>query len=231
MGIVRELSQLQEIELAIEVNEHTQSRIGHALTDNRSVLNAKSKLEAEQKNLEEQTRKQKAVDVEIEDYSAKIKNINRKLYDGKTTNSKELSNLQAEVEDFQKKRSQLEDRSLQLMEEIENLHQTIVSATQGLIIAEAEWEAQHKNLTTELTQLQTDHAAMDVKKQALILEIEPGALEIYKDIKKRKGTAVARVEQGICRGCRIAISNAELQQVKGGNIVKCNSCGRILYLP
>jgi len=231
MGIVRDLFQLQEMELAIEANEHSQSRIGQALADNRIVLNAKSKLESEKKNLDEQTGKQKTLDIEIEDYSVKIKNINRKLYDGKTTNSKELSNLQAEAEDFQKKRAQLEDRSLQLMEEIELIRQHIVAANHELIVAEAESEIRHQNLTAELTQLQSDHAALDVRRYALISEIEHGVLEIYKEIKKRKGTAVAKVEQGICRGCRIAISNAELQQVKSGNMVKCNSCGRILYLP
>ncbi len=231
MSTVRDLAQLQDIELAIEVNEQAQLRTGHALTDNHIVTDAKAKLAAAQQSLEEHTRKQKAIDTEIEDFSAKLKTINRKLYDGKTSNSKELSNLQTEADDFQKKRSRLEDQSLESMEAIERIRKNIVVATEELTAAEAAWEEQRKNLNTELVQLHTDHNALEIKRHALIAEIEPAALVVYKEAKKRRGTAVAKVEQGICRGCRIAVSNAELQQVKMGHISRCNNCGRILYLP
>jgi len=230
MSTTRDLYHLQELELAIDANEQSQSRLGHQLKDNHLLLMAKGKLEAEQKRLDETGKQQKTVDFDIEDLSTKIKTINRKLYDGKTTNSKELSNLQTEYEDFRKKRSALEDKSLELMGEIEAIRENIVTATQELTVAEAEWEARQKIIAKELEQMQTDHASLVIKREALIPQIEPAILEIYKVIKKRKGTGVAKVEQGTCRGCRIAVSNAELQQAKSNNIVKCNSCGRILYL-
>ena len=140
MSIVRILFQLQELELVIEANEQTQLRIGQQLNDNHLGLQAKAKLETEQKNLDEHIKQQKTIDIEIEDFAAKIKTINRKLYDGKTTSAKELSSLQAEAEEFQKKRFHLEDKSLEFMEEIEAIRVSISKATQELKIAEAEWE-------------------------------------------------------------------------------------------
>ena len=65
---------------------------------------------------------------------------------------------------------------------------------------------------------------------AISAEIEPQVLEIYHELRKRKGIAVARVEQGTCRGCQIALPASNLQQVKSGNLVRCNTCERILYL-
>ena len=41
----------------------------------------------------------------------------------------------------------------------------------------------------------------------------------------------ARVEQGICRGCRISLPTTDLQQARSGKLVQCSSCGRILFLP
>ncbi|MDD5190622.1 MAG: hypothetical protein PHE50_06240 [Dehalococcoidales bacterium] len=231
MSVARELFHLQEIELAIEANEQAQSRLGRQLADHSLVAHARARLTAERQRLEETAKTQKTLDFDIDDLSAKIKTIDRKLYDGKTVNPKELSSLQAEGGDFQKKRSLLEDKALILMEESEAIKQNILTATHELTIAEAEQETRHKNLNAELTQLQTDHAALEIKRQTLISQIEPTALAVYKDLKKRKGTAVAKVEQGTCHGCRIAVSNAELQQTKGNAIVRCGNCGRILYLP
>ena len=56
------------------------------------------------------------------------------------------------------------------------------------------------------------------------------AIEVYQDLKKHKGTAVAKVEQGICHGCRISLPISELQQTRSGSLVRCSSCGRILFL-
>ncbi|MDI6814491.1 MAG: hypothetical protein QMC90_00160 [Dehalococcoidales bacterium] len=42
---------------------------------------------------------------------------------------------------------------------------------------------------------------------------------------KQRGTAVAKVEQGLCRGCRISLSTAKLQQARSGSLVQCSSCG------
>ncbi|MEE8619379.1 MAG: C4-type zinc ribbon domain-containing protein [Dehalococcoidales bacterium] len=34
----------------------------------------------------------------------------------------------------------------------------------------------------------------------------------------------------MCRGCRISLSAAELQQARSGSLVQCSNCGRILFL-
>ncbi|MBA7679986.1 hypothetical protein ES703_88293 [subsurface metagenome] len=68
------------------------------------------------------------------------------------------------------------------------------------------------------------------KRQALWDKIDPHTTELYQQLKKQKVTAVAKVEQGICIGCRISLSTATLQQVRSGNLVQCTNCGRILYL-
>ncbi|MFC2072406.1 C4-type zinc ribbon domain-containing protein, partial [Chloroflexota bacterium] len=49
-------------------------------------------------------------------------------------------------------------------------------------------------------------------------------------LKKQKGTAIANVEQGICRGCRILLPITELQRARSSSLVRCSSCGRILFL-
>ncbi|MEE8413272.1 MAG: C4-type zinc ribbon domain-containing protein, partial [Dehalococcoidales bacterium] len=66
--------------------------------------------------------------------------------------------------------------------------------------------------------------------QLLAADIDPQTVEIYRGLKKQRGTAVARVEQGMCSGCRISLSVSEFQRARTGSLVRCGSCGRILFV-
>jgi hypothetical protein len=228
--IARLLFQLQEVELALEANEQAQARILSQLGENPEVTKARARLAAEQKNLDDLNKQQKTLEWEIDDLTIKIKNIEKKLYDGRIHDSKELGFLQKEGDDFKRNRSGIEDRALELMEKGDALRKTIDDIKNELARLEASWQDQQKQMTGELEQAKSDHVTLDIKRQAMLPQIDAAALDVYRDLRKRKGTAVAKVEQGICKGCRITLPNSDLQQAKGGGLVKCSSCGRILFL-
>lgn len=231
MSTVRDLYQLQEIELALEANEQAQAKISSQLGESQEVNKAQSKLTTEQKHIEELAKQQKSAEWEIDDLTLKIKAVEKKLYDGKIFNPKELSNLQAEAEDFKKKRSGFEDKVLDLMEQTELTNQNLDKMKIELAKLTEQWQDQQGQLSRDLEQLKSSHTELESKKQSLLPQIENNAVEIYRELRKRKGTAIAKVEQGICQGCRITLPNSDLQQAKSGRMVKCSSCNRILFLP
>ncbi len=231
MSIARDLYQLQEIELALEANEQAQTKISNQLGESQEVNKARAKLAAEQKHIEELGKQQKSAEWEIDDLAAKIKAIEKKLYDGKIFNAKELSNLQTEAEDFKKRRSVFEDKVLDLMEQAEVSRKSLDGINNDVARLVVQWQSQQIQLKGELEQLKANRATLDSKKQALVPQIDANAVGIYRELRKRKGTAIARIEQGTCLGCRITLPNSDLQQAKGGGLVKCSSCSRILFLP
>jgi uncharacterized protein len=231
MSIAKDLFQLQEIELALEANEQAQTKISSQIGESQEVFKAQAKLAAEKKHIEELGKQQKSAEWEIDDLTLKIKAIEKKLYDGKIFNPKELGNLQSESEDFKKKRSGFEDNVLDLMEQTEQATKKLDSINIELAQMISRWQDQQKQLTSELEQLKANHSALEAKKQAYLPQIDASAIEVYRELRKRKGTAIARVEQGICLGCRITLPNSDLQQAKSGRLVKCSSCNRILFLP
>lgn len=230
MSIARDLFQLQEIDLALEANVQAQARVSAHLGESQLVLDARKKLADAQKKLEDLNKEQKSTEWEIEDLTGKIKTIDKKLYGGKISNSKELSNLQTEMEDLKKKRSGLEDKALGLMDDVESTRQSVATSTDGLVKLEAQWREQHKQLTAELEQLKAKRLELQASHDKLAVIIEKQALATYQELRKRKGTAVAKVERGTCQGCRIVLSQSELQQAKGGGLVRCGSCGRVIFL-
>jgi len=124
----------------------------------------------------------------------------------------------------------LEDKSLGLMDELEALRKAIDFSKEELAKLQAQWQAQQKQFVVELMQLKAAQAVHETNRQQITALIDAEALATYQELRKRKGVAVAKVEQGICQGCRITLPNTDLQRAKGGGVVRCSSCGRIIFL-
>ena len=230
MSISRQLFNLQVIDQELASNEQAYARISAQLGESKDVLNIRAKLESENKQLEEITHSQHKIEWEIEDLSVKLTKFEKELYSGKTTNPKELTSLQHEIESLGKNRRKLEDQDLEIMETIERLNTTISELHSNLKKLEIEWQEQQKDFTIKLKYLEDTISSLKGKRETLANEIDFQVLTIYEELKKQKGVSVAKVEQGICRGCRISLPVNELQQVRSGSMVRCSSCGRILYL-
>ena len=54
--------------------------------------------------------------------------------------------------------------------------------------------------------------------------------EFHQIFKQRQGIAVARVINDSCSACRTRIRPALFQQLKRGELVRCEGCNRVLYL-
>jgi predicted nucleic acid-binding Zn-ribbon protein len=230
MNVSRQLFNLQEVDQELASNEQAFARITSQLGESKAVLDTRLKLEAATGQLEEVTHSQHTVEWEIEDLSAKLSKFEKELYSGKTTSPKELSGLQQEIDNLKKNRGKLEDHDLEIMETIEKLNTTISNLRTNLKKLETEWWIQQKAFTAELKELERIISGLKEKRETLASEIDPQLLIIYEELKKQKGASVAKVEQGICRGCRISLPVNELQRVRSGSMVRCSSCGRILYL-
>jgi predicted nucleic acid-binding Zn-ribbon protein len=230
MSVAKQLYQLQEIDLEIEANEQALRQIASQLGESQALVKTQTKLASEKQRLEELKQQQQSWEWEIDDLVSKLTAVQERLYGGSIKNPKELSSLQHEVEGFKSKREQLEDKALEIMEQVELTEASVATKSNEFKELEAEWQSQQQQLSGNMEELKTTLADLQHKREALSTSIDPEKIELYNKLKKQKGTAIAKVEQGICRGCRISLSAAELQQARGGNSVQCSNCGRILFL-
>ena len=231
MVIPRQLFQLQELDLEVESHEQSLHQKTGQLGENRSVVQAQEKLTSEQQLLEELKHQQHSIEWEIDDLTSKIKTVEGQLYGGKISNPKELSGLQHEVNTLKDNRDQLETGALEIMDHVEASEARLNSASNELGKAKDEWQARQQQLSADIEQFKNRLSDLTNNREQILAGIDAGAVESYEKRRKLKGQAVSRVEQGICRGCRISLSSSELQQVRSGNLVQCGSCGRILFLP
>ena len=230
MSAAKQLYQLQEIDLEIESNEQALRQIAAKLGESQVVLKAQSEFTMAHQHLEELGRQQHSAEWEVDDLVGKLTTAEEKLYGGRIRNPKELTNLQHEVDGLKARRDQLEDEVLKIMDQVELATVRVANIRGELDRLEAEWHSQQQQLSTEMERLKTILSELKYKRQLLSAKIDSGAVEFYYELKKQRGTAVAKVEQGICRGCWISLPTTELQRARSGSLVQCSSCGRILFL-
>jgi predicted nucleic acid-binding Zn-ribbon protein len=231
MNVARQLYQLQEVDLEIESTGRAIQETTSQLGESEILISARDRLASEQNRLDGLAHEQRSLEWEIEDLSGKLTAAQQELYGGRIRNPKELAALQEEVEAMRARRSQLEDKVLELMEAAEGARKNVADQTGELTTLEAKWRGQQQELSASLEQLKAKLTDLGQERQRLAARIDSQAIDIYNRLRKQRGAAVARVEQGMCQGCRISLPVSDLQRAKTGSLVQCSSCGRILFLP
>jgi len=230
MGLTGRLYRLQQVDLELQRKLRELTEIENQLADNKAVLAAQSKLASQKAQLEEARRKQKSCEWELEDLQNKIKQINNKLFSGKTTNPKELVNLEKEIDGLKKQVKLKEDILLGLMSEMEEMEIKVRTAAQEVERLMQEWEQKQRILSPRKREIETLLAEFEEERSGLVRQIDTKLLKIYERLKQASGQAVAKVERGKCQGCHITIPMSQWQRAKAGDLIQCGSCSRILYV-
>jgi predicted nucleic acid-binding Zn-ribbon protein len=228
----KELYDLQQIDLDIDKASTTLRQIEVQLSDDSQLVQAKAKLEQEQAQLQDLQKNQRALERDSDDLRAKQAPLKQKLYGGSVKNPKELVSLQHEVDFLSDKITEKEDRALELMDEIEISQGTLAKITQEIEEVERQLKERKSSLLQEKSEAEKQLVSSTSARDALAASLDPGDLELYEYLRRgRTGTAVARVEQGRCQGCRITLPMNKLHKVRARHgVVQCDSCERILFV-
>jgi predicted nucleic acid-binding Zn-ribbon protein len=230
MSVASQLYRLQEMDIELESNERAVGQVTHQLGDREIVIEAENKLDSERRRLEGLIKQQRSTEWEIDDITIKLKDVEERLYSGRIRNPKELTDLQHEADGLKARRVLMEDKALEVMEQVELTTRKVSDMDTELGRLDSEWQVQQKHLSADLARLQTLIADLKQQRQLLVAGIDPQTVAIYQELRKKRGAAVAKVEQGLCCGCRIMLPVSDFQRVRTGDLVRCGSCGRILFL-
>jgi len=230
MSLTKQLYELQELDTDIENTQQTLDLKNGQLGRRDKLDAAQQNLDAMKKELDDLNHKRRDAEGELEDTTSKLNDTNKQLYGGKVTNSKELSNLQHEVNTLQGLSDKLETKALEIIDKVEAAEGATAKASGDFQQLEAEWQKEQKQLAADVALLEKTLTDLTEQRKSLVAQLDAASVSIYERIRKQKKQAVAKVEQGICKACRISVSASFLQKARGGQLVQCGSCGRILFI-
>ena len=230
MAVTRQLYQLQELDTHIEQAEQSLALKNSQIGKREALDEAQSRLSAAQQNLKGLSHQRREAEGELDDVLSKIADAEKQLYGGRITNPKELTNLQHEINTMKSHSDQLETKALEIIDQVEKAEKDVGALNRDYQKMEEEWRLQQKQLAEEIEKLKTSLADLNQQRRQLTEQIDVSAINLYEKIRQQKKQAVAKVEQGICRACRISLSASVLQKARSGQPVQCGTCGRILFI-
>lgn len=121
---------------------------------------------------------------------------------------------------------QEEDGELALMEESEAREAELRDAESRLAGLRERLAAEAPGAKAELVRIAAEREALEGERTAIWNEIPADFQAAYRRV--RVAPPVAEVSGGQCGGCRVALTAAQLQAVRRGGLVLCESCSRIL---
>ena len=228
MTSAKRLFELQQFDMELQSLQKTVDDINRQLAENESLNKAKSDLAETQKNLSTLAKQQKELDQDVGSIAETAKNLKNKLYGGTVKNPKELMSLEQEMNGIKTNLNAKEDSLLALMADIEIAGKTVDDNSRRVSTIESTWETEKTVLAQRKLEIDSRIADFTRQRQDIAAEIDQQTLGLYATMKVKRVTAVARVEQGRCQGCRVSISVTELKQSRN-SIVQCSNCGRILF--
>lgn len=106
-------------------------------------------------------------------------------------------------------------------QQLRNVRLEAARAKQSFDQLKVDYDAELKIKKAELE-------AQKVKVKEAQAQVEEALLNEYNVIKKHITPPVARLQYGQCSGCNTAQPSAVLSKIKAGNLVECETCGRMI---
>ena len=229
MTHIHQLFQLQKLDTEIDDKKKRLGEVLKAQNEPPALRAARQRAETAVAELQKWQTKHQNLTLEVNSLNTKAKNSENRLYSGKVTNPKELSDLQHEIESLGRRKSALEDEVLEALVMVEDAQAEKTTADEALETAVAQWDKQSAHLKAEQNELALAlHKLMQTRKTRATT-IDATSLQEYEQLRKQKhGLAVVGLRVNMCLGCRTTVSANTVKAVDEGRKVYCGDCGRLL---
>jgi predicted nucleic acid-binding Zn-ribbon protein len=143
-----------------------------------------------------------------------------------TSSSKDAQGIEHELNTLAKRKSELEDAELGIMEELDKVRAELSVAESAKSAAENELSSLRASLSSETAELDSKRAELIAKRVALVGLID-GELALAYQRKADRSVAVGKLTGRECGACRLSITATNLEEIvalPADEISECPNC-------
>ena len=232
MSELQQLYELQELDIQIDELKESLAATETKLADDSVVAEARRRVAALESHAERLAANRRSLDRAIEDLQTRLGRTQERMYSGAITSVKEMEAAEDERASTEKDIAENEDRLLEVMVSLDEVDGTLDKGREVVRRLEEQRAATVETLSIEVEELRSSLDELMLRREDMRDSIPPPSLHRYDTLRSnRGGTAIARVERGMCSACRMALSTSEHQRIRSTDTpMQCGSCHRILYL-
>ncbi|MEN3307666.1 MAG: uncharacterized protein V7603_3868 [Micromonosporaceae bacterium] len=146
--------------------------------------------------------------------------------------ARELEALQHEIASLARRKSELEDAELELMEQREAAQAALDEALRRVAERREQIAGTESRRDSALTEIAKEEEARQAERGPLAAGLPADLLALYDRIREASGgVGAALLRGGRCEGCRLELAGSEraaLRAAEPDEIVRCEECRRIL---
>jgi predicted nucleic acid-binding Zn-ribbon protein len=166
---------------------------------------------------------------EIDELTTKLKALERRLYGGELCHAKEIEQIKDKYEAVKREIGSKETCLLESMEQCEGISAVIRKAEQAILVKKREHQAKQQEVTAKSQEIDAELQKLESLHSELYTRIDHELMPIYQKLQRKLPTPVAKLEHGICGGCRMNLPTNQ-QSLSNMSLVYCDNCGRILMI-
>ena len=232
---LQELLAVQDLDVAIDQLRHRRAHLPEreqvARLDEESgrLREESARIEAARSEV---AQRQAGAEAELASTEARSAAIDKRLYGGEVSASRDLQAMSAELDQLKARMSALEDSVLETLEELEPLDARLEELRRDLGRLEEERMQLGARLSETEDSIDSELAETALRRQEAASAVPADLLATYEKLRARLGgVGIARLAGSHCDGCHLTLSAAELDRVRHlpeGEIYTCEQCSRIL---
>ena len=172
----------------------------------------------------------KRAEADVEQVAARIERDEARLNSG-TGLSKDLVALQKDIASLNKRRSDLEDVELEVMERLDSLRERQAAQQQIVDDIQGSFGTIRSELDAALAEVETEAAGLRGQRTEFAQGLEAGLVAVYEKTLAKRGVGAARLFHGTSEASGMKLSPGDLAEIKAAaadDIVFCPDSGAIL---
>ncbi|MDQ0030540.1 zinc ribbon domain-containing protein [Arthrobacter bambusae] len=169
-------------------------------------------------------------EADVEQVASRIERDEARLNSG-TGLSKDLVALQSDIASLNKRRSDLEDVELEILERLDGLRERQAAQQQIVDDIQGSFSVIRAELDTAIAELVAEETEVRAQRTSFAEGLDAGMLAIYEKTLAKRGVGAARLFHGKSEGSGMTLSPGDLAEVKAAaedEIVFCPDSGCIL---
>ncbi|RYG36006.1 hypothetical protein EON81_11080 [bacterium] len=160
----------------------------------------------------------------------KIKKFETQLYGGTVVNSREVANLEKEIESLKRQRDKGDERLVAILDQLPPLEASHKAISDKLEEGKRAVASARKAAVAMKGELETRYKTLSTERPEAAKIVPPALLGKYEGVRKARGTGMAMVvNRQTCGGCGTALPERIRESAEAGRTVACETCQRILY--
>lgn len=150
-----------------------------------------------------------------------------------TRKNDEFQAMGNEIKRYEDEIRKLEDQELELMEQGDKLKIEVAAEEKKATATTDSITRQTNDLGEKSKVLESRLQELEKERKELAEKMDEDVLGRFERLFVSKGdSAIVAIEHGVCTGCHMKLTIATVKAAEGGKeIVNCEQCGRILYIP